>query len=43
VPLFDKLRINQIVFNLLSNAVKYTPEGGTIRYTARSSAGRTAG
>ena len=31
-PLFDKLRINQIVFNLLSNAVKYTPEGGTIRY-----------
>ena len=35
VPLQDKLRINQIVFNLLSNAVKYTPEGGTIRYTAR--------
>jgi signal transduction histidine kinase/CheY-like chemotaxis protein len=32
VPLFDKLRINQVVFNLLSNAVKYTPEGGTICY-----------
>jgi signal transduction histidine kinase/ligand-binding sensor protein/ActR/RegA family two-component response regulator len=32
IPLFDKLRINQIVFNLLSNAVKYTPEGGTISY-----------
>jgi signal transduction histidine kinase len=32
VPLFDKLRINQVVFNLLSNAVKYTPEGGAIRY-----------
>ena len=32
VPLFDKLRINQIVFNLLSNAIKYTPEGGTICY-----------
>jgi signal transduction histidine kinase/PAS domain-containing protein len=32
IPLFDKLRINQIVFNLLSNAVKYTPEGGRIRY-----------
>lgn len=31
IPLFDKLRINQIVFNLLSNAVKYTPEGGQIR------------
>ena len=34
VPLFDKLRINQILFNLLSNAVKYTPEGGTISYRA---------
>lgn len=32
IPLFDKLRINQVVFNLLSNAIKYTPEGGTIRY-----------
>lgn len=32
IPMFDKLRINQIVFNLLSNAVKYTPEGGMIRY-----------
>lgn len=32
IPLFDKLRINQVVFNLLSNAVKYTPEGGTIHY-----------
>jgi signal transduction histidine kinase/CheY-like chemotaxis protein/PAS domain-containing protein len=32
VPLFDKLRINQVVFNLLSNAVKYTPEGGNILY-----------
>jgi PAS domain S-box-containing protein len=34
VPLFDKLRINQVVFNLLSNAVKYTPEGGTVSYRA---------
>lgn len=32
VPLFDKLRINQIAFNLLSNAVKYTPEGGKISF-----------
>jgi len=32
VPLYDKLRFNQILFNLLSNAVKYTPEGGTIEY-----------
>lgn len=32
IPLFDKLRINQVVFNLLSNAVKYTQEGGKIRY-----------
>jgi signal transduction histidine kinase/CheY-like chemotaxis protein/PAS domain-containing protein len=34
IPLFDKLRINQVLFNLLSNAVKYTPEGGTICYRA---------
>ena len=32
VPMFDKLRINQVLFNLLSNAVKYTPEGGKIVY-----------
>jgi len=32
VPLFDKLRINQVIFNLLSNAVKFTPEGGTVSY-----------
>ncbi len=32
IPIFDHLRINQVVFNLLSNAVKYTPEGGSIRY-----------
>ena len=38
VPLFDKLRINQVLFNLLSNAVKYTPEGGTIVYRADFSA-----
>ncbi len=31
IPLFDKLRINQIMFNLLSNAVKYTPEGGKLK------------
>lgn len=35
VPLFDKLRINQVVFNLLSNAVKYTNENGKITYTSR--------
>jgi signal transduction histidine kinase len=36
VPMFDKLRINQVVFNLLSNAVKFTPEGGAITYHAHS-------
>jgi len=36
VPMFDKLRINQVVFNLLSNAVKFTPEGGAITYRAHS-------
>lgn len=36
VPVFDKLRMNQIVFNLLSNAVKYTPEGGEIDFLIES-------
>ena len=30
----DPLRFNQIFFNLLSNAVKFTPENGTIVFTA---------
>jgi len=36
VPLFDVLRINQVLFNLLSNAVKYTPEGGTVTLSIAS-------
>jgi PAS domain S-box-containing protein len=35
IPLFDKLRVNQVLFNLLSNAVKYTQEGGTITFRSR--------
>ena len=31
----DSGKLNQIMFNLLSNAVKYTPEGGSVRVTAR--------
>ena len=30
----DTLRLNQIFMNLLSNAVKFTPEGGTVSFTA---------
>jgi len=31
----DERKLKQILFNLLSNAVKFTPDGGTIRVTAR--------
>ncbi len=32
--LADHIRLNQITLNLLSNAVKYTPEGGTVTFSA---------
>lgn len=32
----DSQRIEQVILNLLSNAVRHTPEGGTIRMTARA-------
>ena len=31
----DERKLKQILFNLLSNAVKFTPEGGTVRVSAR--------
>ena len=31
----DPLRLNQVAMNIISNAVKYTPEGGTVRITAK--------
>jgi len=33
----DQTRVRQILFNLLSNAVKFTPSGGTVRLSARTS------
>lgn len=34
----DTVRLNQIFMNLLSNAVKFTPEGGSISFTAQERA-----
>ncbi|MEK6743290.1 MAG: ATP-binding protein [Nitrospirota bacterium] len=31
----DERKLKQIMYNLLSNAVKFTPEGGSVRVTAR--------
>ncbi|MDD3253538.1 MAG: ATP-binding protein [Lachnospiraceae bacterium] len=31
----DKLKLSQVLINLLNNAVKFTPEHGTVRFTAR--------
>jgi signal transduction histidine kinase len=31
----DERKLKQILFNLLSNAVKFTPDGGSVRVTAR--------
>jgi PAS domain S-box-containing protein len=31
----DQPKVKQVLYNLLSNAIKFTPEGGSIRVTAR--------
>lgn len=31
----DSVKLNKIMFNLLSNAVKFTPDGGSVRVSAR--------
>ncbi|HSI56346.1 MAG TPA: response regulator, partial [Ideonella sp.] len=41
--LADPRRLRQIIYNLLSNAVKFTPDGGTVRITARVVPGDSLG
>jgi signal transduction histidine kinase/CheY-like chemotaxis protein len=35
----DEVKLKQVVLNLLSNAVKFTPDGGSVRITARLAGG----
>jgi signal transduction histidine kinase/CheY-like chemotaxis protein len=32
----DRLKLQKVILNLLSNAIKYTPEGGTVRFSAEN-------
>jgi signal transduction histidine kinase len=43
LALADPDRLTQVVTNLLSNAIKYTPSGGAVRVTARTSVGADGG
>ncbi|MGB3713466.1 MAG: HAMP domain-containing sensor histidine kinase [Candidatus Promineifilaceae bacterium] len=39
--IIDPDRIGQVIGNLLSNAIKYTPEGGSVRFSASSTGDKT--
>ena len=40
---YDRLKLRQVFLNLISNSIKYTPEGGSVSFSARQLSGEKPG